>query len=42
MVDVVKEALLVIVLVLFENDGVLVDVAVPMLVDVADTGHTVV
>jgi hypothetical protein len=31
-----------VVVVLFENDGVLVDVAVPMLVDVADTGHTVV
>lgn len=43
-VDVVREALVVIVLlvVLLENEGVLVDVAVPMLVDVADTGHTVV
>jgi hypothetical protein len=45
-VDVVREALVVIVLVvvLLEDDGLLVDVdvAVPTLVDVADTGHTVV
>jgi hypothetical protein len=42
-VDVVREALVVMVLmlVLFE-DGEVVDVAFPMLVDVADTGHTVV
>jgi hypothetical protein len=42
-VDVVREALvvMVLVLVLFE-DGEVVDVAFPMLVDVADTGHTVV